>query len=271
MSNNSDNLNGCLIIFGIIIGLSLIISIIQILITFIINNYKIILIILSIFIIIAIIITILITKNKRNKKQSTTYNNYSITEYQARSPRQVIDTTKHEYTIDTTKHKQTTNTKTQQQLFEEEAIKILNRISNSKIIPKKQSKYHLKTKTITDNEQYFLDIVKKHFSKQYEIRPQVPLSSIIEKDKNFSREYQNELNRIIDIGIFSKETTAPLLLIEINDSTHEQKHRRVRDNKVKEICKEAQISLITFWLKYSNTEQYIVERISKEISRNSIK
>lgn len=128
-----------------------------------------------------------------------------------------------------------------------------------------QSKYYLKTKTITDNEQYFLDIIKKHFSKQYEIRPQVPLSNVIGKLKQYSNEYQNELNRIIDVGIFDKETTTPLLLIEINDSSHEQKHRRARDKKVKEICKDAQIPLITFWIKYSNTEQYIVKRISKEL------
>lgn len=261
MSKNTDNLSGCLIILGIIVGISLIISIIQVLITFIINNYKIILIILTILITIVIII-IIIYKKQKNKNQNTTYYNNYNNEQHTISTQKVIDNTRHEQVV---------NTKTQQQIFEEEAIEILKKVSNSKKIFNKQSKYHLKTKTITDNEQYFLEIVKKHFSKQYEIRPQVPLSSIIEKNKNFSREYQNELNRIIDIGIFHKETTAPLLLIEINDSTHEQKHRKARDYKVKQICTDAQISLITFWLKYSNTEQYIVERISNELNKNSIK
>lgn len=261
MSKNSDNLSGCLIIFGIIVGISLIISILQVLINFIINNYKIILIILSILITIAIIIIIFI-KNKKDKNQNTTYYNNSNYEHHTISTQQVIENKRHEQVI---------KTKTQQQIFEEEAREILKKVSNSKRILNKQSKYHLKTKTITDNEQYFLEIIKKHFSKQYEIRPQVPLSSIIEKEKNFSREYQNELNRIIDIGIFDKETTAPLLLIEINDSTHEQKYRKARDYKVKEICNDAQISLITFLLKYSNTEQYIVERINNELKKNSIK
>ena len=129
-----------------------------------------------------------------------------------------------------------------------------------------QSKYKLKTTTITANEQYFLDIIKKHFSNNYEIRPQVPLSSIIEKNKEHNWEYQNELNRIIDFGLFDKQTTTPLLLIEINDRTHHESKRKYRDQKVKDICNQAGIKLIAFWSEYSNTEQYIVERISKELN-----
>lgn len=128
---------------------------------------------------------------------------------------------------------------------------------------KTTKKYILKTKTLTENEQYFVNIIKKHYSNQYDIRVQVPLSSIIEKQKEYKNEYQNELNRIIDIGIFDKTTTTPLLLIEINDATHLQAKRKYRDMKVKEICEEAEIQLIAFWTNYSNTEQYIVERISK--------
>ena len=132
-----------------------------------------------------------------------------------------------------------------------------------------QSKYHIKSKTITDNEKYFLDIIKKHFAKDYEIRLQVPLSSVIEKDKDFENQYQNELNRIIDIGIFDKDTSYPLLLIEINDSTHHKKDRQVRDAKVKDICDQANLKLIAFWTEYSNTEQYIIERVSKNLGKDS--
>lgn len=128
-----------------------------------------------------------------------------------------------------------------------------------------KNKYHIKTKTITDNEKYFLDVIKKHFGKDYEIRPQVPLSNIIEKEKDFDKQYQNELNRIIDIGIFDKETSYPLLLIEINDSTHKRKDRQVRDSKVKSICEQAGIKLIAFWTEYSNTEEYIFNRVNTNL------
>lgn len=125
--------------------------------------------------------------------------------------------------------------------------------------------YHVKSKTITNNEKYFIDIINKHFSNNYEIRPQVPLSSIIEKEKEFDRQYQNELNRIIDIGIFNKNTSYPLLLIEINDNTHKRKDRQIRDAKVKSICEQAGIKIIAFWTDYSNTEEYIINCINTNL------
>lgn len=129
-----------------------------------------------------------------------------------------------------------------------------------------QPKYTIKKSQISECEKYFYDILKKNFSKDYDIRPQVPLSSIIEKEKSFSREYQNELNRVIDFGIFNKETQEPLLLIEINDKTHNQSNRKDRDRKVQSICNSAGIKLITFWTKFDNKEDYIVNRVLKEIN-----
>lgn len=138
---------------------------------------------------------------------------------------------------------------------------------NLQSVDTNKSQYHIKVKTITDNEKYFLDIIKKHFGKDYDIRVQVPLSSIIEKEKDFENQYQNELNRVIDIGIFDKETTYPLLLIEINDSTHHRKDRQVRDAKVKNICEQANLKLIAFWTEYSNTEEYVFNRINENLGR----
>lgn len=129
------------------------------------------------------------------------------------------------------------------------------------------SKYHIKDKTISDCEMYFYNIIKKHFGEKYDIRVQVPLSSVIEKEKDFERQYQNELYRSIDIGIFDIKTTAPLLLIEINDRTHHNKDRKVRDSKVKEICNQAGLTLLTFWTEYSNTENYIIKRIRENLER----
>lgn len=195
-------------------------------------------------------------------KNNFTYSNYSNIQHNQNNKTNLQNTNK--------KYQPKQHIKTQQEIFEEQARIIKKSIlqKKPKSINVQQPKYNLKKKTITDNEKYFLDIIRKHFSKQYEIRPQVPLSNIIEKTKTFPREYQNELNRIIDIGIFDKDTTEPLLLIEINDSTHEQKRRKERDDKVKELCQNVELPLIFFWLKYSNTEQYIVEKISKKLTKN---
>ena len=127
--------------------------------------------------------------------------------------------------------------------------------------------YKIKSSQISDCEKYFYDIFKNEFCNKYEIRPQVPLSSIIEKEKKFDKEYQNELNRIIDFGFFDKDTLKPLLLIEINDKTHFQKNRKARDIKVKSICNNAGIKLITFWTQFDNTKEYIINRIKNELKK----
>lgn len=128
-----------------------------------------------------------------------------------------------------------------------------------------KNQYTTKTTLITECENKFYKILKDNFNDKYEIHPQIPLSSIIEKHKTFENQYQNELYRIIDFGIFSKDTLKPLLLIEVNDKTHKTKERRERDSKIKEICDIANIELMTFWTDYPNTEEYITNRIKKSL------
>ena len=118
---------------------------------------------------------------------------------------------------------------------------------------------------MTKNEQYFFNVINKAFSEKYLIMPQVNLASILNKEKQYPNEYQNELFRNIDFGIFDKETTAPLLLIEINDKTHNEKKRQYRDIKVKEILQNANIKLITFYTEYPNKEDYIINRIKENL------
>lgn len=127
-----------------------------------------------------------------------------------------------------------------------------------------KTKYQSK-QLMSEYEKYFYEILSKNFAQDYIIMPQVNLASIIEKIKDFPKQYQNELYRNIDFGIFDKTTMKPLLLIEINDKTHNQPDRIKRDLKVKEICNQANIKLITFYTKYENKPNYIVSRIKKEL------
>lgn len=127
-----------------------------------------------------------------------------------------------------------------------------------------KTKYQSK-QLMSEYEKYFYEILSKNFAQEYIIMPQVNLASIIEKIKDFPKQYQNELYRNIDFGIFDKNSMKPLLLIEINDKTHNQPDRIKRDLKVKEICNQANIKLITFYTKYENKPNYIVSRIKKEL------
>ncbi|MCD7994828.1 MAG: DUF2726 domain-containing protein, partial [Clostridia bacterium] len=74
-----------------------------------------------------------------------------------------------------------------------------------------------------------------------------------------------ELYRNIDFGIFDKNYNI-LLLIELNDISHQQYKRRERDMKVKEIVKQADIKLINFYTDKPNKPEYVTKRIMNELA-----
>ena len=94
---------------------------------------------------------------------------------------------------------------------------------------------------------------------KYIIIPQVNLAAIIDKAES---KYHNELFSNIDFGIFSKEYEL-LLLIELNDASHNQIKRKDRDLKVKKILNDCNIPLLTFYTFYPNEKNYVLNRIIK--------
>lgn len=115
------------------------------------------------------------------------------------------------------------------------------------------------------------DFFRKFISLEDEINvhivPQVNLASIIEK-KSESR-FNTELFRNIDFGIFNADYSKILLLIELNDDSHNNYYRKKRDIKVKDICSKAGIKLITFYTKYPNESNYVKDRIISELKQDS--
>lgn len=132
--------------------------------------------------------------------------------------------------------------------------------------PKKESNYSYNAdkNLMTKCEQKYFTALQNVIKGKYIVQPQVNLASIITKhSETFTR--HNELFRNIDFGVFTVDTYTPLLLIEINDQTHNDYARKERDHKVKDICKEANIPLITFWTNYGVDERYIEKRIKEYI------
>lgn len=132
----------------------------------------------------------------------------------------------------------------------------------------KQIPLYSKKKLITKNEIIFYNKLKNVIKDTYLIQTQVNLATVIKKNYNNFR--INELFRIVDFGIFDKNTYEPLILIELNDSTHKSKSRYIRDQKVKNILTIANIPLITFYSSYSNNEQYINKRINELLKGTKI-
>ncbi len=139
-----------------------------------------------------------------------------------------------------------------------------NKLNTSKKIENNE-KIYTKKDYLTPTEKNFYKKLKK-LEPQYKIIPQINLSTIVNKINN--TKYHTELYRNIDYGIFTNDFQL-LLLIELNDQTHQQPKRKRRDIKVQEICKNADIPIITFYTNYPNEENYVISRILKEININT--
>lgn len=143
---------------------------------------------------------------------------------------------------------------------------LLNKYTNKIKIKNKLINNYSKKQLMTKYERYFYDILIELKSElNIEIMPQLNLASIINKEGNYK--YRNELFRNIDFGIFSKDYKELLLLIEINDKTHNNYNRRKRDIKVDNIVDNAGIKLIKFYSNYPNKKDYIKNRIREEINK----
>jgi len=121
--------------------------------------------------------------------------------------------------------------------------------------------YRKKRTLLSEPEKRFhallLDMLdEKYFS----VYTQTALVSVIDKISNSG--YRNELFRIVDFCIADAETSEPLLLIEINDASHNRTDRVIRDQKVKAICDRAGIDLITFNMGEAQDGNY-VQRVLK--------
>lgn len=123
---------------------------------------------------------------------------------------------------------------------------------------------YIQKKFMTNCEyEFYLKIIE--LEKDYKIVPQINLATIIKKETNNER--HNELFRNIDFGIFTKDYSQLLVLIELNDKTHNRTDRKQRDMKVNTICYHAGIRLLTFYTQCKNSNEYIINRILTEINK----
>ncbi len=124
-----------------------------------------------------------------------------------------------------------------------------------------------KLKPIMSQYEYKFYNILKELEPNYAIIPQLNLASIIYKENN--NRYYNDLFRNIDFAIFTKDLKRPLLLIEINDATHEQYKRKDRDLKVQNICNTIGIRLIKFYSTYPNEKDYVLRRVINELNKQT--
>ena len=130
---------------------------------------------------------------------------------------------------------------------------------------KEETIYKLKP-FMTEYEYRFYNILKQiEFDGKYMVIPQLNLASIVNKVNN--DKYYSELFRNIDFAIFTRDLKRILILIELNDKTHNTPKRIDRDLKVQKICDEINVPLIKFYSCYPNEEEYVIARVKNEIEK----
>jgi len=142
-------------------------------------------------------------------------------------------------------------------------LEFLGLIDNNSVINDKEETIYALKPIMSDYERKFYNVLKE-LENDYIVVPQLNLASVIKKVNN--NRYYSELFRNIDFAIFSKDYTKLLLLIEINDKTHNTKKRKDRDLKVQKICDDVNVKLIKFYTSYPNERNYILNRVINEIN-----
>lgn len=175
----------------------------------------------------------------KNKQSNSSYYNY---DYDDSTPNLYHNRINHNNLVANNNHSDSTN------------YYISANISNN-YVPKS---------LMTNSEKKFYFKIKE-LESNYKIIPQINLAAVIQKNDNSP--FHNELFRNIDFAIFSNDYSKLLLLIELNDASHNKKQRIKRDKKVNTICYHAGIRLITFYTKYANTKEYVIKRILEEIKK----
>ena len=125
--------------------------------------------------------------------------------------------------------------------------------------------YEIKDCFLTQTEMNYIGALINCLPHGYHIQPQIGLTTIIRRTDN--AKYQNELNRYVDACIFDNNYH-PIAVIEINDSTHLNKDRKERDEKVKKICEEAGLPIVTFWTSYGINHEYMTKRLIDAIEKS---
>lgn len=118
--------------------------------------------------------------------------------------------------------------------------------------------YNKQIEKLTKTEKLYYDILYKNFKDEYRIETQVYLRSMYPR--------KNAPNLKIDIVFKDKKWELPILLIEINDETHNRrKLTKLRDKDLKKFCQEHNIKLQALWTRYDINERSICKLIKKRL------
>ncbi len=129
--------------------------------------------------------------------------------------------------------------------------------------------YFKKQFFLTIAEYKFFEIIKKIIGEEYVIFPQVNLASIlnVRVNKYNTYKYRNPVNRkILDFVVFEKKYISPVLVIELDDSSHNSIDRKQRDELVDSVLLEAKIGIMHVPSQYNYNIQELTTHITDALN-----
>lgn len=124
--------------------------------------------------------------------------------------------------------------------------------------------YKKKEHLMTEAEIEFFRVLELILKNQYYIVPQLPISKIaltVAKGKDYYT-YSNKIDRkTVDFVLFDKQSFSPITVIELDDSSHDNENRRIRDNFVDDVMKNIGLKIIHIKTAYT----YNPEELSRLI------
>lgn len=141
-------------------------------------------------------------------------------------------------------------------------IKIRNSTQNKK--QRKQYKYTAKLSIMTKSEVAFYDKLQKILGQKFYIVPQAHLGTFLDHKvpgQNWKGAFSVINRKSVDFLICEKETSKPVIAIELDDWTHSKADRIDRDNLVNQIINDAGLLLVRFKEGEWDSEDAILQKI----------
>lgn len=107
--------------------------------------------------------------------------------------------------------------------------------------------YRKKEHLMTKAELEFFHVLELVIKNQYYIVPQLPISKIVltvARGKDYYT-YSNKIDRkTVDFVLFDKRSFSPVMVIELDDNSHNNENRKTRDTFVDNIMKNIDLKII---------------------------
>ena len=115
---------------------------------------------------------------------------------------------------------------------------------------------------LSQSEQHFLKILQTLEPQGFHIVPQIHLASVIRGDNTLKT--QNELDQYVSLGVFDQDYTL-LLLVQVSRSPYKNAATQKQTEKLKAICSQVGLRLVTFYTDKPNAKDYILDQVQSNL------